>query len=324
MNTKIVAFGEALIRYQAKADSFFTPDHLVKAYPGGSEVNTAVRLAKLGLPVKFVSAAPDTKLTRDYLKIINQRNVDTSNFIFSGNRLGSYYLLSVNGLTKGEVIYDRKYSSFSQLKKGDIDWDAVFEDCRWFHWTAITPALSQQSADLMEEGLQKAAEKNIPISVDLNYRSKLWKYGKKPHEIMPQLTQYCNVILGNIWASNIMLKTNIDENLNDKTTPEQFLEFATTVSQEIFGNFPKAELVAHTFRFMKNEKHNLLYGTAHKPEENAISDLRETHHIVDRIGSGDAFMAGIISAYIQQKSLIDIVNTGVEEGYQKLFTEGDF
>lgn len=322
--TKIVCFGESLIRFQAVTGSFFNETHEVKAYSGGSEANTAVRLTHLGFPSSLVSAAPDAKLTRDYLAVLNQRSVDTSDFIFSGDRLGAYYLLSTDGLTKGEVIYDRKYSSFYQLEKGDVDWDSVFENCGWFHWTAITPALSRPSADLMREGLEKASSLGIPISVDLNYRNKLWQYGKKPFEVMPELVEYCDLILGNIWAANTMLGTKIKEGINIDTPAQDVLEFAAEASIELFEKYPKAKLTANTFRFMENASHNLLYGTAHTRGDNALSEIKETHDLVDRIGSGDAFMAGIISGYIRQKTLQGIIDLGVKEGFQKLFSEGDF
>src|SRR5699024_950565 len=114
-------------------------------------------------------------------------------------------------------IYDREYSSFSQLKKGDVDWDAIFDEAEWLHWTALTPALSKDSVGLMEEGLKEAERREIPISADLNYRSKLWQYGKTPIEIMPELIKYCDLVLGNIWASNIMLGTKIKEGIDRKT-----------------------------------------------------------------------------------------------------------
>lgn len=135
-------------------------------------------------------------------------------------------MLSANGLSKGEVIYDRKYSSFSQIKTGEIDWHKIFEDCSWFHWTAITPALNEELAEVMKEALEVAYSKGITISVDLNYRNKLWQYGKSPLEVMPELVKYCHIIMGNIWASHNMLDTSIDSNLNRNTSPEEYFEFA--------------------------------------------------------------------------------------------------
>lgn len=321
---KIICFGESLLRFQMLNDSFFDAENRIKLYPGGSEANVAVRLANLGFSTGFVSAGPDTKLTEDYLSVLKDNKVDVSQFIYSGTRLGSYYLLSPDGLSKGEVIYDREYSSFSQLKKGDVDWDSIFNEVEWLHWTALTPALSNDSVELMEEGLKEASQRKIPISVDLNYRSKLWQYGKDPIEVMPKLIKYCDLVLGNIWASNLMLGTKIKEGIDRKTSYSEVLEFASEASQELFQKFSKIKMVAHTFRFMKNPKHNLLYGTAHTRENNVISKIEETEEIVDRIGSGDAFMAGVIAGYLQNKSLQEIVDIGIREGFEKLFVAGDF
>src|SRR5699024_2909166 len=127
---------------------------------------------------------------------------------------------SANGLTKGEVIYDRANSSFSEMTLKDLDFNNIFEGCDWFHWTALTPALNQEMATLMKELLKEASNRGLRISVDMNYRSKLWQYGKAPHEVMPELLAYCDVIMGNIWAANTFLKTGVKDNLNKDTMQE--------------------------------------------------------------------------------------------------------
>lgn len=321
---KILCFGEALLRLQSENSDFFGDNHRLKVYPGGSEANVAARLAAMGEECSFLSAAPDNELTRDYLRVLNDRGVDTSSFIFSSDRMGSYYLLSANGLTKGEVIYDRKYSAFDQLKKGDVYWEKILNGYDWLHWTALTPALGEGSVVLIKEALQVADSMGIGISADLNYRNKLWQYGKAPHEVMPDLVQYCDLILGNVWASQKMLETFEVPDFNSETPPEECADFSMSVARQLFYKFPKAKLIANTFRFSKDPKHNRLFGTAHTHFENALSKTLETFEVVDRIGSGDAFMAGIIKAYLDKKNLQEIVNSGVKEGFDKLFKEGDF
>ncbi|MDE5493499.1 sugar kinase [Elizabethkingia meningoseptica] len=324
MKGKVVCFGEALIRYQPVENSFFNESNTVTAYPGGSEANVAVKLGQLSIPVSYISAAPDNEITREYLEILNHHHVDTSGFIYSGSRIGSYILLSANGLSKGEVIYDRNHSSFSQLKKGELDWEHIFKDCTWFHWTALTPALNSELTEVIHEALEIASAKGITISVDLNYRNRLWQYGKKPLEVMPGLIKYCHIIMGNIWASHTMLGTSIDENLNRETSPEEYLEYAVKNSQEIFMQYPNARTVANTFRFMDNAQHNLLYGTLHTREDNAISKIYETYHLTDRIGSGDAFMAGAIASLYNGNNIQESIENAALEGFNKLFVKGDF
>lgn len=324
-NKNVLCLGELLYRLQAKEENFFNnTSSLVYAYPGGSEANVAVALAELGVPTTYVSSAPQHSLTAEILNILNHKNVDTSKFIFGGERLGSYILQSANGLSNGEVIYDRKYSSFSTLKTEDIDWDGLFDNCTWFHWTALTPALNADLADLMLTALKIAHEKKITISVDLNYRSRLWQYGEQPLDIMPKLVGYCHVIMGNIWAANKMLGTTISDQLNRSTSSKEYFDYANIVANEIFVKYPHCKHIANTFRFMDNPQHNLFYGTYHTPIENKISAILETNEVIDRIGSGDAFMAGLIAAIYQKKSSQEIIDLATELGFKKLFNKGDF
>ncbi|WP_238387204.1 sugar kinase [Sphingobacterium olei] len=321
----VLSFGEILIRQQAVGSSFFEKgNNLSRLYPGGSEANVAVSLAQMGTKTSYYSAFPDNPLSAEIIALLHESNVDTSKVSKVGDRIGSYILLSANGLTKGEVIYDRKYSSFSQLRLEDIDYGSLLENVDWLHWTALTPALSKQMASLTEDLLKEASSRNITISVDLNYRSKLWQYGKQPLEIMPQLVEYCDVVMGNIWAANKMLGTSIDESLNRETEIQTYYEYAIKSAKEIFDKFHKTKHIANTYRFMDNPTHNLFYGTYHSREENSISQIFETNAVIDRIGSGDAFMAGFIHALKNTTDPREIIEIATGAGYQKLFVEGDF
>ena len=322
---KILTFGEILIRQQSLHDSFFEPgENLLKIYPGGSEANVAVSLAQMGSQVEYVSAFPENKLSSEILNVLKSYQVDTSKCIYFGDRIGTYLLLSANGLTNGEVIYDRKYASFSQLRSKHIDIDRLFDGVDWFHWSALSPALNQETADMMEVLLQAAKARNICISVDLNDRSKLWQYGKDPIDVMPKLVAYCQVIMGNIWAANKMLGTPIDPTFNRETPAATYIDFANKLATTIFKDYPNALHIAQTFRFMDNPKHNLFYGTYHTPTQNSTSKTYETNEIIDRIGSGDAFMAGLIYAIRSTINPEEIINMATAAGYQKLFIEGDF
>jgi RNase adaptor protein for sRNA GlmZ degradation len=189
-------------------------------------------------------------------------------------------LLSANGLSKGEVIYDRKYSSFSQIKTGEIDWHKIFEDCGWFHWTAITPALNEELAEVMKEALEVAYSKGITISVDLNYRNKLWQYGKSPLEVMPELVKYCHIIMGNIWASRNMLGTSIDSNLNRNTSPEEYFEFAKkNPNLEIFVTFDadgqhQIKDIENIISPIKENKADIVFGTRFQDDKTKMPFLK--------------------------------------------------
>ncbi len=323
-NEKVLCFGEILIRLQASQDQFFADDNTINQYFGGSEMNVAATLAHLGMQSKMFTSLPKNNLTTEILSTLEHKGIDTSLVLIGGDRIGIYYLQSANGLSKGDVIYDRKYSAFDLLDPNIVDWDLIFEDCNWFHFSAITPALNHKLVDILLTALKKAREKCITISVDLNYRSKLWNYGKYPIEIMPILVDYADVIMGNIWASNKMLGIGIQEYLERDTPIEYYQEAANLTAKEMFKKFPRCNHIANTFRFMDNPTHNLLYGTYHTNEGNYISSIHETNEVIDRIGSGDAFMGGLIFGIKQNYTPQQIVNKATQVAFDKLFVAGDF
>lgn len=322
---RILSFGEILIRQQSLGDSFFDKkNNRLEIFPGGSEANVAASLAQMGDSVAYCSAFPKNALAEEIRDILRQTGVDVSKSIISGDRLGSYILMSANGLSKGEVIYDRKYSSFSQLTSDDVNFSEMLDGISWLHWTALTPALNQSSADLMLSLLEHAVQRDITISVDLNYRNRLWQYGKEPIDIMPKLVSHCDVIMGNIWAANKMLGSQVEETLDRNTLKETYLDASRNSAKEIFQKYPKSKHIAYTFRFMDNPQHNLFYGTYHSRSADAHSKTLETEQVIDRIGSGDAFMAGLIHALASGMNAQEIVDTATAAGFHKLFIKGDF
>lgn len=320
----ILVFGELLLRFSSAEDQFISKNHTVSLFPGGSEANVSASLGQWGVPCSYVSCVPENALAANALQALADLGVNTNKTILQGSRLGLYFLLSANGLTSGEVVYDRKYSSFSSLQAGTIDWEKVMEGHTWFHWTALTPALNENMAAVCKEALQAARKKGLKISVDLNYRSRLWDYGKQPIDVMPELVQYCDVIMGNIWAVNKMLGIPVDETLNRQTSVELYTVHANTSAKAVFEQFPQCKHIAYTFRFMDSPRHNLFYGTYHTSEGDYISSVFETNEVVDRIGSGDAFMAGLIYGLSTSTNGQEIIDKATASGYNKLFVKGDF
>ncbi len=320
----ILSFGELLLRLSSSGEGFLGEGNNVIVFPGGSEANVAASVAQWGIPCSYMSRIPDNDLARQAVQALNRLGVDTQPCLWEGDRLGLYFLLSANGLSKGEVVYDRKYSAFSQLEPGEIDWDKVLDGYTWFHWSALTPALNESLAAVCQEALEAANKKGLTVSVDLNYRNRLWNYGKQPIEVMPSLLTYCDVVMGNIWAANKMLGTSVLETLARDTTPDIYFEHAKESAQEVFALLPKCRHIAYTFRFMDSPTHNLLYGTYHTRENDFISAINETNEVIDRIGSGDAFMAGLIYALTESKPGQEIVDTATAAGFKKLFVKGDF
>lgn len=321
---RVFSFGELLLRIRTSADTFLDTEDRVTIYPGGSEANVVASLAQWGVACSYASRIPSHELAQNSLATLRAHGVDTSRCLQGGDRLGLYFLLSADGLTKGEVIYDRKYSSFSELKPGMVDWDALLTGHTWLHWSALTPGLSPDLADTIAELLAAANRADMTISVDLNYRNKLWDYGKDPVEIMPSLLQHCDVIMGNIWAANKMLGTRIDESLHRQTPIDSYYQHAKNSAHELMELLPRCKHIANTFRFMDRPTHNLLYGTYHTPDGDYLSAIHETDGVVDRIGSGDAFMAGLIYALIENKTPQQVIETATNAGFRKLFVKGDF
>lgn len=321
---KILVFGELLLRFSSSEDRFISKNHTVNLFPGGSEANVSASLGQWNIPCSYLSCVPDNALSANALQVLEESGVNTKKTILQGDRLGLYFLLSANGLTSGEVVYDRKFSSFSSLLPGTIDWDKTLEGHTWFHWTALSPALNKNVAAVCKEALSAAKAKGLKISVDLNYRSRLWDYGKQPIEVMPELVAYCDVIMGNIWAVNKMLGIPVDERLNRQTTVADYQLHANASAKAVFIKFPQCKHVANTFRFMDNPTHNLFYGTYHTPEADFISEVFETNEVVDRIGSGDAFMAGLIYGLLSDGDGNEIIRKATSSGYKKLFVKGDF
>jgi 2-dehydro-3-deoxygluconokinase len=320
----ILVFGELLLRFSSTEDQFISKNHTVSLFPGGSEANVSASLGQWNIPCAYVSCVPDNALANNALQALQELGVNTTKTVLQGSRLGLYFLLSANGLTSGEVVYDRKFSSFSSLTPGTIDWEKVLDGHTWFHWTALTPALSENMAAVCKEALIAARKKGLKISVDLNYRSRLWDYGKQPIDVMPELVAYCDVIMGNIWAANKMLGIPVDEKLDRQTSPEDYAIHANASAKAVFNRFPQCKHIANTFRFMDNPKHNLFYGTYHTPDNNYISSILETNEVVDRIGSGDAFMAGLIYGLTSSNDGQEIIDKATSSGYKKLFVKGDF
>ena len=291
-------------------------------YIGGAELNVSTALAKWDIPVGYCTALPDNYLSKEICSYIKERNVNTNSIVFSGERIGTYYLPQGADLNNTDLIYDRAHSSFSELQTGQIDWDAVLKDISWFHFSAISPALNKNIASVCKEALINASKKGITISVDLNYRSKLWKYGKQPHDVMPQLVKYCDLVMGNIWAANTLLGIPLDAKFLKPNKKERYLEHASKTANKIMRQFSKCKSVANTFRF--DDKNGLTYyASLDTINEQFISRELSAGKVIDKVGSGDCFMAGLIYGNSLQLSSQQIIDFAASAAFNKLFIKGD-
>jgi len=319
--SKVLCFGELLLRVSPSSGEE-AEKHPFILYVGGAEANTATALAGWNIPVKYCTVLPDNFMSKYVTDYLEYKGIYTSSVIFAGDRIGVYYLDRGADL-KSSVVYDREHSSFANLKRGMIDWDKVLRDVSWFNFTAISPALNANVADVCLEGLEAASRKNIRISVDLNYRSRLWKYGKEPIEVMPQLVEYCDVVMGNIWSANSLLGTSIDDNIHDKGTKQAYLDHAKSTSLEIMDRFPKCKMVANTFRFDSNKVDLLYYTSLYTNGEQYNSPEYRTVGVVDRSGSGDCFMGGLIYGSYLQHDPQETLNYATAAAFGKLQEQGD-
>ena len=323
MKKKVLSFGELLLRISPAANNDEAADKQpMLLYMGGAEANVATALAGWNVPVKYCTVLPDNFMSRHVINYLEYKGIYTSSIQFAGNRIGIYFLERGADL-KGSMVYDRDRSSFSELKPGTIDWDTVLRDVSWFNFSAISPALNQNVADVCLEAVQAASKKGITISVDLNYRSRLWKYGKQPIDIMPQLMEYCDVVMGNIWSAHTLLGTSIDEHIHDHKSKQAFTDHAAATSAEIISMFPKCKTVANTFRFDGDANSLLYYTTLFTNNELFISPEFTCQGVADRSGSGDCFMAGLIYGLYNQHAPQELLNYATAAAFGKLQEHGD-
>ena len=323
MNKKILSFGELLLRICPDAAGKWLHDNNLPFYVGGAEANVATALALWGVPSAYLTALPDNSVAHQLAAYLEDRGVDVSRWLYQGERLGLYYLPKGKDVRNAGVIYDRAHSSFSALRPGMIDWDKTLDGVGWLHFSAISPALGQAVAEVCEEGLKAAVAKGITISVDLNYRAKLWQYGVAPTAVMPGLVRYCDLVMGNLWAAEKMLGIPLDAGLAESGRKQDLEEHARRTSEQIIERFPKVRQVAKTFRFDSGEKGIRYYTTFYT--DGALYSSREysSEAIVDKVGSGDCYMAGLLRGLYQRQPIPEMVEFATAAAFFKLFIPSD-
>lgn len=291
---KVVTFGEIMLRLSPPGFLRFSQaDHFDIVY-GGGESNVAVSLANFGVPVDFVTRLPKNDIGECALMEMRKRNVGTGHIIYGGERLGIYFL-ETGAVSRGsKVIYDRSHSAISEIKPGMINWETVFEESGWFHWTGITPAISQGAADACLEAVKVAKKLGVTISTDLNYRAKLWNYGGDREAIMTELTSYCDVILGN--EEDAEKHFNIKPEGLDITTQghDVSAQAFLSVCKQMMKKFPNAKKVITTLRGSISASHNTWAGVLYDGKKMYETRQYQITDIVDRVGGGDSFMGGLI------------------------------
>ena len=295
---KVVSFGEVMMRLIPPGFLRFNQAKSFDVFYAGAEANVAVALANLGIPVDFVTCLPENELGDACINYLRQFGVGVNKIIRTHDRLGIYFVETGAVHRGNKVIYDRENSAFANIKSNLINWTEVFSNARWFHWSGITPAVSKNAAEVCLEAVKKAKEIGLTISCDLNYRGKLWKWEKTPEKIMSELIKYVDVLICNeedaekifgIKAPNVDVeKGKIDANRY------------SFVVEKLKDRFPNIKYIAITLRQSIGASHNKWSGILYDGKKLYIGPNYDITHIVDRVGAGDAFAAGLIYMLLQK------------------------
>jgi len=321
---KVVTFGEIMLRLSAPDYLRLNQsDNLIVSF-AGSEANVAVSLANYGVPVEYITRMPQNPIAEKCINEIRGYKVCVDNCLVGGDRLGLMYVEKGAVSRPSRVFYDRAESSFSQIKPGMIDWNGIFDNAMWFHWSGITPALSQSAADTLMEAVERAAQKNIYISCDLNFRQKLWKYGKKPSEIMTDLVKHCDLIMGNEEDCEMMFGIKPESFDANQTDGEINQESFKSVCEQMMKKFPKCKKMVVTLRGAINANHNTWCSIMYYLGKLIVSQKYDITHIVDRIGGGDSFMGALIYGLINYNDDKDALEFATAASCLKHTIIGDY
>ena len=288
---RFITFGEIMLRLKAPGAERLFQSPVLEASFGGGEANVAAGLSLLGLDVSFVSAIPDNAVGDACIAELKKHGIDTSMIIRKGERLGIYFLEPGANQRPSKVIYDRTHSSIAELSVGDVDWDKVFEGATWFHITGITPAISSSAAELSLEAAKKAKDKGITVSCDLNFRKKLWNYGKAAPEVMRDLLKYVDIAVGNEEDCQKSLGITADVDVESgKLEVEKYRE----ITGKVLEMFPNLKKIGVTMRESYSADHNGWSAVLNNRSDILVSKRYDVQDIVDRVGTGDTFAAGLI------------------------------
>lgn len=310
----IITFGEVMLRLSPPGVDRFAQADALTMHFGGTEANVAVSLAQFGLSATHVTRFPDHAIGRAAAGYLRRYGVDTGSVRFGDGRMGLYFLETGAGSRASQIIYDRVDSAFARIRPDEIDWESVLTGptgtpASWFHWTGITPALSQGAADCLLAGIQTANRLGIPVSGDIVYRSNLWQYGRTPQEIMPALTEGCTLVLGS--------KALFSELYG--VVGSTFTE----AGQALMERFPRVRYVTDTKRSSISASHNQLSAKLFDGQAVYKSRVYDIQPIVDRIGTGDAYMAGLIYGLLTFNDSQRAVEFGAAASAQKHTIPGD-
>lgn len=325
MAGRIVTMGEVMLRLKPPEMERFFQSPILEATFGGGEANVAVSLAIFGKDVTFVTALPKNPIADACIRFLRGYGVDTSHISRKGARVGIYFMEGGANQKGSAVVYDRAYSSISTATVDDFDWDAIFDGAEWFHITGITPALGQDAADLSLKAMQTAKAKGLTVSCDYNYRSQLWKYGKRAPEVMTELVKYVDVGIANEEDCQRSLGITLDEGDWEHAVGSGELDSARyeALAKKVLETFPNLKYQAITLRESYSASHNGWSACLYNGSEFYLSKHYDITHIVDRVGGGDSFASGLIYGLTSGMADEDALNLAVAASCLKHSIPGD-
>lgn len=318
---KYLTFGEIMLRLRSLGHERLFQSPTLEATFGGGEANVAVSLANFGEEVDFLTVLPRNTIADSCIAELRKFGVGTSRIQRGKGRMGIYFLENGANQLPSKVIYDRDYSAISLTKPGEIDWDKAFDGIGWFHITGITPAISQNTMELSLESVKAAKEKGITVSCDLNYRENLWKYGISAPDCMRELFRYVDIAVANEEDVQKSLGINIDIDVAKGNLDTKKYEL---LSNEVLKQYPQLNTIAITLRESQSADINGWAACLNNRKHFYISRKYEIRDIVDRVGGGDAFAAGLIYGLNHFEDDYETLEFAVAAGCLKHSIIGDF
>jgi len=325
-NPRIITLGEVMLRLKSPGFERLLQSGTLEATFAGGEANVAVSLANFGEDAAFVTVLPENKVADACIASLRLAGVDTRLILRGGDRMGAYYLEAGANQRPSVVIYDRTNSAIATAPLEQFDWDQIFYGADWFHISGITPAISQKAADIAVTAVQRAREKGVTVSCDYNYRKNLWKYGKKPVEVMSELVKYVDVGIANEEDCQLALGVKVDEQSWKKDIQSGELNVGKfkALCEAVLEKFPNMKMQAITLRHSFSADHNGWSGCLHDRKDFHVGPYYDITDIVDRVGAGDAFAGGLISRLAHGCSTQEALDFAVAASCLKHSIIGDF
>ena len=319
--SKFLTFGELMLRLKSPGRERLMQSPSLEATFGGGEANVAVSLANYGLDAEFLSVIPSNSIGDAAIGELRRFNVGTDKIIRTDGRMGIYYLETGANQRASKVIYDRAYSAISMFDPEKYDWDSIYNNVTWLHISGITPAISEQTKDASIASVKEAKKRGITVSIDLNYRKNLWKYGVEAKDVMSVMTQYADVIIANEEDCQKSLGLECKSNVEGgKLDNEDYRK----LSNSLLEKYPNVKKVAITLRESKSADINFWAAALNNGTDFIVSRKYEMYDIVDRVGGGDSFAGGLIYGLNQLGSDKEALEFAVAASCLKHTIDGDF